>query len=231
MSELIPMYPAVAAGAAIGLRHSFEPDHVAAVVNVVNKDKDRNPATVGALWGAGHSIPIALSGAALLFLGVRVPDSIAGTFELLAGAVLVYLGARTLIEVIEVKRHDHDGDEHTHVSLGPVALGGTHSHYEGESFLVGIVHGFAGSGLVVVLVTPTVPTTASAAIFLVAFAASSVLAMGALSFAWGATLGIGRHTPKIRAVAGAVSIAVGLGMALAFFGVAGTGIPSVGGGV
>jgi hypothetical protein len=229
MSELTPLYPAVAAGAAVGLRHSFEPDHVAAVVNVVNEDKERKPTTVGALWGAGHSVPIALSGAALLLLGVRVPESVTGLFELLAGAILVYLGARTLAEVVEVERHDHDGDEHTHISLGPVALGGTHSHYEGESFLVGIVHGFAGSGLVVVLVTPTVPTTASAVAFLVAFAASSVVAMGALSFAWGATLGVGRHTPKIRAVAGVASVAVGIGMAVAFFG--GTGIPLVGGGV
>jgi hypothetical protein len=228
MSEITSLYPAVAAGAAIGLRHSFEPDHVAAVVNMVNEQEDRKPATVGALWGAGHSVPIALSAAALLLLGVRVPDSIAGVFELLAGAVLVYLGARTLVEVVEVERHDHDGGEHTHVSLGPVALGGTHSHYEGESFLVGVVHGFAGSGLVVVLVTPTVPTTSSAVGFLAAFAASSVVAMGALSFAWGATLGIGRHTQKIRAVAGVTSIVVGLGMALAFFGVA--GIPLVGGG-
>jgi hypothetical protein len=94
---------------------------------------------------------------------------------------------------------------------------------------VGIVHGLAGSGLVVVLVTPTVPTTTAAVGFLAAFALASVGAMGALSFVWGKTLGLEEYAPKIRAVAGVVSIAVGVGMALAFFGFTGE-VPILGGG-
>jgi len=211
---------AVGAGAVLGVRHSFEPDHLAAVVNLVDEEEENRSAAVGALWGAGHSLPVALSGAALLALGVRVPDSVAGWFELVAGAVLVYLGLRTVLDVFSVERHEHDGGEHTHLSLGPVALGGTHSHYEKESFLVGIVHGLAGSGLVVVLVTPTVPTTSAAVGFLAAFAVASVVAMGVLSYLWGAVLGFEKHAPKVRAAAGVASVAVGVGMALAFFGVA-----------
>ena len=230
MSEITSMYAAVTAGAALGIRHSFEPDHLAAVVNIVDKDDERS-ALVGAFWGAGHTVPIILSGVALLVLGVRVPESVAGWFELVAGAILVYLGARTLANVVAVERHEHDGGEHkhTHVSLGPVSLGGTHTHYEGESFLVGIVHGLAGSGLVVVLVTPTVPTAAAAVGFLAAFALASVGAMGALSFLWGKTLGLEEYAPKLRAVAGVVSIVVGVGMALAFFGLTGE-VPILGGG-
>jgi hypothetical protein len=226
MSDITALHAAVGAGTALGVRHSFEPDHLAAVVNIVDEDDRGRSAYVGALWGAGHSVPVALSGAALLALGVRVPESVAGWFELLAGAVLVYLGARTLLDVVSFERHDHDGGEHAHLSLGPVAVGGTHSHYEGESFLVGIVHGLAGSGLVVVLVTPTVPTTAAAVGFLVSFALASVVAMGTLSYVWGALLGFEEYAPKARAVAGVVSVVVGVGMALAFFGVADTGVHS-----
>lgn len=225
MSGITTLYAAVGAGAALGVRHSFEPDHLAAVVNIVGEDDRSRSALVGALWGAGHSVPVAVSGAALLALGVRVPDSVAGWFELLAGAILVYLGARTLLDVTSFKRHEHgnEGDEHSHLSLGPVSLGGTHSHYEGESFLVGVVHGLAGSGLVVVLVTPTVPTKTAAVGFLVSFAVASVVAMGLLSHLWGTVLGFEKHAPKVRAVAGVVSVVVGVGMALAFFGVADTG--------
>lgn len=224
MSGITTLYAAVGAGAALGVRHSFEPDHLAAVINIVDKDRRKKSAMVGGLWGAGHSIPIALSGAALLALGVRVPDSVAGWFELIAGGLLIFLGVRTLIDVVSLERHDHGdgGDEHTHLSFGPVSLG-THSHYEGESFLVGIVHGLAGSGLVVVLVTPTVPTTTAAVGFLAAFAVASIATMGSLSLVWGSLLGFEEHASKVRAVAGVVSIVVGVGMALAFFGVADLG--------
>jgi len=205
-------------GGAVGFRHAFEPDHIAAVVNIVDKEGRDRSASVGAVWAAGHSLPIALSGLTLFFLGVRVPDPVAGWFELLAGTVLVYLGARTLVNVLNVERHEHDGDEHTHLSLGPISVGGTHSHYEGESFLVGVVHGLAGSGLVVVVLTPTVPTATAAVVFIGAFAVASVVAMGGLSYVWGSALGYEEHAPKIRAVAGAVSVFVGVSMALAFFG-------------
>lgn len=243
MSEIPTLYAAVAAGGAIGLRHAFEPDHLAAVVNIVDEEARSKSAKVGALWGAGHTVPIALSGVALFALGVRVPESVSGWFELLAGAILVYLGARTLLNVANIERHEHDegsdseedghghdhphdhshSDEHTHLSVGPVSIGGTHSHYENESFLVGIVHGLAGSGIVVVLVAPTAPTKTAAVGFVGAFALASVATMGALSFIWGAALGFKEHAPKIRAVAGVVSIVVGVTMGLAFFGIADIG--------
>jgi hypothetical protein len=218
MSEITTLYAAVVAGGAIGFRHAFEPDHIAAVVNIVDEDGRDRSVSVGTVWAAGHSLPIALSGLALFFLGFRVPDSVAGWFELFAGGILVYLGARTLLNVLNVERHEHDGDEHTHLSLGPVSLGGTHSHYEGESFLVGIVHGLAGSGLVVVVLTPTIPTSIAAVGFVAAFAVGSIAAMGGLSYVWGTALGYEEHAPKIRAVAGVVSVVVGVSMALAFFG-------------
>jgi len=236
MSEISTLYAAVLAGGAIGLRHAFEPDHLAAVINIIDEGARSKSGRVGALWGAGHTVPIALTGTALFALGVRVPESFSGWFELLAGVILVYLGARTLLNVTGIHRHehkegkgsedDHDhshGEEHTHLSVGPVSVGGTHSHYENESFLVGIVHGLAGSGIVVVLVAPTAPTTTAAVGFIGAFAVASVAAMGALSFVWGAALGFNEYAPKIRAVAGVVSIVVGVTMGLGFFGIADIG--------
>ncbi|MDY6779407.1 MAG: hypothetical protein SV760_02430, partial [Halobacteria archaeon] len=219
MSELSTLYAATVTGASIGLSHAFEPDHLAAVTNIVDEDGSEESALVGVLWGVGHSLPIVLGGFVLLVLGVRLPDWVGSWFELIAGAVLVYFGVRTLVSVMALRKHDHGDGEHAHIHLGPVSLGGTHSHYEGESFVVGIVHGLAGSGLLVLLVTPTVPTTGAAVGFVVAFGAVSSAVMGAIALAWGTVLGFDRHALRLRAAAGAISIVVGVGMGLAFVGV------------
>jgi hypothetical protein len=201
---------AVAAGAVLGVRHALEADHLAAVVTLV--DGDGRAGYVGAWWGIGHSIPIAAVGLLFLAFGVRLPAAVTKFFEVVVGVILLALGARMLLSAVrdvEVESHDHGGGLHTHLRLDSVSLGLTHSHQEGESFLVGVVHGLAGSGALVIALVSTAPTMATALWFLAGFSLLSIATMATVSFLWGQTVGT-RFTAYLKGLAGVVGIGVGL---------------------
>ncbi|MFB6173850.1 MAG: sulfite exporter TauE/SafE family protein [Halobacteriales archaeon] len=202
---------ALVTGLAFGVRHAFEADHVAAVATLV-EDGER-PASTGAAWGVGHSVPILLLGALFLALGLRIPEPLADGFEAVVALVLVALGLRVLAgrEAIGTALlshvHEGDGDGHRHVRVAGREVGLVHSHADEESFAVGVVHGLAGSGGVVVALAAAAPTVAGGAAFLGAFAVATVVAMSAAAWGFGTALG---RTGALRTVAGLASVAVGL---------------------
>lgn len=214
-------------GGAFGARHAFEADHVAAVATLV-EDGDR-PATTGAAWGVGHSLPILALGAVFLALDVHVPDALATAFEVLVAVILVALGVRVLAgrEALGLALlrhvHGHDGDDaaggHRHLAVAGTKVGLAHSHADEESLAVGVVHGLAGSGGVVVALAAAAPTVAGGTAFLAGFAVASVAAMGLAAWAWGRVVGL---TGALRVVAGLASVAVG---ALLFAEIAGLPLP------
>jgi hypothetical protein len=246
---------ALLVGGAFGVRHAFEADHVAAVATLV-EEQDR-PASTGAAWGIGHSIPIVLLGALFLALDLRVPSTVATAFEAVVAVVLVALGVRAVAGRealgLSLLRHvhgdGHDGDDgdgnehghahanegehahghgddgrahedgHLHVTVLGREVGLTHSHTDDASFAVGVVHGLAGSGGVVVALAAAAPTAADGAGFLLGFAVATVLAMGLAAWGWGRAVG---RAGTLRVVAGLASIGVGL---LLFAEVVGLGLP------
>lgn len=202
-------------GGAFGARHALEADHVAAVSTLV--ENEERPLATGAAWGIGHSVPIFLLGAFFLASGIRVPGSFARAFELLVAVILVALGVRVLAAReapgLTVLRHIH-GDRsgranggHRHLSIGGREVGLTHTHANQESMAVGIIHGFAGSGGVVVALAAAAQTIAGGLAFLIGFSIASVAAMGVAAWAWGRVVG---HANKLRVLAGGTSIVVGL---------------------
>ncbi|RDZ63221.1 high-affinity nickel-transporter protein [Haloferax sp. Atlit-12N] len=202
---------ALVAGGVIGVRHALEADHLAAVATMV-EDDDR-PSIVGASWGVGHSIPIAVVGLLFVALGVRLPESVTHFFEVVVGAILVLLGARMLLQAAGVsvptlRGHDHDSGVHRHLSLGNVAFGTKHTHVHDESFGVGVLHGFAGSGALVIAMVSTAPAMGQAVAFLAAFSLLTIATMATVSFLWGRSMAVG-GTRVLCVAAGIVGIAVG----------------------
>lgn len=229
---------ALLVGGAFGVRHAFEADHVAAVATLV-EEEDR-PASTGAAWGVGHSLPILLLGALFLALNLRVPSTVATAFEAVVAVVLVALGLRAIAgrESLgtSIVRHihgnaEHEGDDHDgahahehghghlHLTVAGREIGLTHSHADEESFAVGVVHGLAGSGGVVVALAAAAPSVADGAGFLLGFAVATVLAMGLAAWGWGRAVG---RADALRVVAGLASVGVGL---LLFAEVLGGGVP------
>ncbi|MFB6101039.1 MAG: high-affinity nickel-transporter protein [Haloplanus sp.] len=208
---------AAVAGGTLGARHALEADHLAAVATLVEGDGATTgtdappwPGLVGASWGVGHTLPIAALGLAVLGLGVRLPDSITTLFEGLVGLVLAVLGARMLATALGWRDHSHDGRSlHTHLRIGRLSLGGSHTHLHGDSVLVGALHGVAGSGVIVIALVSAAPDLPTATSFLGAFAGCSTLTMAAVSALWDRTLATGGRR-SLRGVAGAVGVGVGL---------------------
>lgn len=206
---------AAAAGATLGVRHALETDHLAAVATLVDPEADGTPGLVGASWGVGHALPIVALSVAFLALDLRVPGAVVHAVEAVVGLLLVALGARMLHRTVGgdvgLVGHAHPpAGSHRHLRLGG-PLFGRHPHLHGNSALVGIVHGVAGSGVLVVALASTASSPSTALGFLAGFVLLSVLTMAGATALWGRSLGAGRARP-LQAVAGGVGVVVGIAL-------------------
>jgi len=200
----------LAAGAVFGVRHALEAVHLAAVATLVEGEDD-GTVRVGASWGVGHALPVAGLGLTFVVRGIQPPAAVVVLFEVLVGVVLLVLGGRLLWTLARgdlTTRHDHGASPHAHLSVGDLALGLSHLHLDGDSFLVGVLHGFAGSGALVVLLVAAAPSTGAALGFLAGFCVLSVATMAAVSALWGRALGTA-FPRYLEAAAGVFGIAVG----------------------
>ncbi|MFC6731885.1 MULTISPECIES: hypothetical protein [unclassified Haladaptatus] len=206
---------AATAGAVLGVRHALESDHLAAVATLVEDDTDQS-GVVGASWGIGHSLPIVVLGLLFVAFGVHLPESITRLFEFVVGGILIFLGARMLYSAVggvDVEAHTHGTGVHTHLRVGESAFGSDHQHVNDDSFLVGVLHGFAGSGILVVALVSSAPTMGSALTFLAAFSVLTIATMAAVSVIWGHTLDT-QFSAYLKGAAGLFGIVIGAQLAL-----------------
>jgi threonine/homoserine/homoserine lactone efflux protein len=201
------MSPALLAGLTgvmQGARHALEPDHVTAVATVmVEAPSPRRGIFYAGCWGLGHASMLILVAGPLVLLRVELPGLLTTILELCVGAMLVYLGLRTL----------KGGSQHTHGaaeerSSAPIHVRGR------RPFAIGIVHGLAGSGALAALIALGAPTVAAGLACLALYAFGTVLGMVGLAAAAGPMLARAGRFPKIAEVmtrvAGVTSIVVGV---------------------
>jgi High-affinity nickel-transport protein len=207
-------------GSLLGMRHAFEPDHLAAVSTLVSGERSGyKAALLGAWWGLGHTLALVVAGAVLVVLRAEMPPRLADIFELLVAMMLIALGMRAMHQAVRqgtagpVHAHHHGTLVHAHET------GAAHVHIGGwtlarRPLIVGAVHGLAGSGALTALVLATLPTTAAQITYMGLFGLGSTFGMAALSGALGWPLArLGAHSGLQRAVSlvvGGVSIALGI---------------------
>lgn len=174
-------------GLVSGMRHAFEPDHVAAMSTLVAEGHGgRRTAWLGAWWGLGHTAALLGVGLALGLLRAELSEGTEQALEAAVGVMLLALGARAIRRGLREMRdgpdawHAHHGHAHHH----PMA--GRHLHLAGwalspRSFAVGLVHGVAGSGALVALAMSELATLPSRLLYVALFGLGSVFAMAALS--------------------------------------------------
>jgi hypothetical protein len=229
--------PAVLAlGFLLGLRHALDADHVAAVaVFAAGRGGLRRALEAGLSWGAGHALVLGTVGGILVALRVVVPERLVLLFEMIVALTLVVLGASALGGALRARvhshRHEHDGEVHEHLHFHAVphavesraAAGEGHRHPHPvrlavRPFLVGGLHGLAGSGALVLLVLATIPAVLPGLLYLGLFGAGSIAGMGLMSLAIGAPLSIARGRAGVqRALCAAAGVgSLGLGLALAW---------------
>lgn len=196
-------------GLVLGMRHAVEPDHLAAVSTLVEARHRGSTAVLGAFWGIGHLASLLGVGCILAALDARLPARLADTFELLVAAMLVVLGVRALRRA---RLHGSMGrtgarpGEANHVHGGPWT-------FAWRLFLVGVVHGLAGSGALTALVMAELPTFATRVAYIALFGLGSVAGMAVLTGIAGGQarrLGQGaRVTRGLAIVTGTVSMGLG----------------------
>src|SRR5215468_3494271 len=107
------MYATLGLGFALGLKHATEADHLAAVSTIVSERRSlRQSATVGALWGLGHTMSLLIAGVFVIALGVGIPERLADLLELMVAFMIIFLGARLLR--MHIHAHTHEGRSHIH---------------------------------------------------------------------------------------------------------------------
>lgn len=114
----------------LGLQHSFEPDHVAAV-SVLATEKDGGQRRLWRLlwrssqWAVGHSLTLISFGVLVLILKSTFSLHVAGYVEFFIGPVMIWLGVSAYLRNWRKKKVN------------------THTY---RSFWIGMLHGLAGTG-------------------------------------------------------------------------------------
>ena len=203
----------IVSGVLLGLQHSFEADHVAAVSTIVNKTKSiRQSSLIGAVWGLGHTATLLLIGMAMLVFKLAVPAWIGSRLELLVGVMLLVLGVG-MLNRLRIGPHGHKNvgaiEVHSHDRKG------LHMHLF-KSFTIGMVHGLAGSGALILLVLSTVGSIAEGLIFIALFGIGSMagmLAMGTMiGIPFKLSYGAKNAHGVLSLLAAIVSISLGIGI-------------------
>jgi ABC-type nickel/cobalt efflux system permease component RcnA len=222
-------------GLLLGLRHAFEPDHLAAVAALMGragKVGRLKAGRVGAMWGAGHAFALLAAGSAVILLGWRVPARLEAFLELAVAAVLIILGGRILLHHLRRDRahlhlHEHDGVVHAHLHFHHGEAHAEHHHRHPvqqwlrpsrRPFLVGMVHGLSGTGAATLLVLAASSSAASALLALALFASGALLGMAALSWILSLPLsaaqtGSTRFFGALQLTSGVICLMVGVGLA------------------
>ncbi len=207
-------------GFASGLRHALEPDHLAAVSTLIAGERSTKASvSYAAAWGAGHAIMLLVAGGAIALLRTELSLPVSDSLELVVAAVLIALGVRGLKQAAHADGED-EAVAHSHRGTAPSCA---RVHVGGWTlvrlpFVVGLVHGLAGSGALAALVAAHVSSTAFALAFIVIYGLGAAAGMAALAGALGWPLSrmarARRLVPMLSCVSGCASLTVGVVWAL-----------------
>ena len=160
----------------IGFKHSLEADHIATILSLKSNNKLK-----GLIWALGHSFSILVLSSLMYFLNFRINENLFTTVELIIGCLLVFMSFKFFLSVLEGQDHIH---QHQHNS----STKHIHYHAKGEhpdhthkltlqTFLIGIIHGIAGTGGFIILTSMYVSTNFQFFIFLLMFIVGSLMSM------------------------------------------------------
>ena len=199
-----PLLVALGIALVLGLRHASDPDHLVAVTSLVAADGgDTRAATrLGLWWGAGHAAMLLVIGLPLIFFKSELPSWLEAGAEKAVGIVILLLAVRVIAKwmrgdfraTAHAHVHHHDPAPHTdagherrrHLRRGDGGHAHRHVRTPQQAFGIGLLHGIAGTGAVVLLLIAALPSQLEAAAALAVFAPMSVLSMALCTslFAW-----------------------------------------------
>ncbi len=217
-------------GFVLGLRHALDVDHLAAVSTIVSQRRSLwRSSLVGAVWGLGHTASLLIAGVVVIALHTEIPPRLAQGLELGVAVMLIVLGLNLLRTIrrgatLHVHAHEHGRHHHVHAHVHAAGEPPAEPHHHPvhhpmvnarRPFLVGLVHGLAGSAALMLAVLATIPSPAVAFAYIAVFGVGSIGGMMMMSTLLGvpfvlAGARFARVDLALRTAAGVGSIAVGL---------------------
>ena len=192
--EGAPLLVALGLAFLLGLRHASDPDHLVAVTSLVASDDadTRAAARLGAWWGTGHATTLLVIGLPLIAFKTSLPSWLENGAEKTVGVVILFLAIRVLWKW---KRGDYRATAHGHQLVKTehhrhLHRDSDHGHAQVRSpkqaFSIGVLHGLAGTGAIVVLLIAALPSRLEAVAAMAVFAPMSIISMAACTaaFAW-----------------------------------------------
>lgn len=144
----------------VGIGHAFEADHLIAVSSIVTRrNKLMLAVKDGIYWGLGHTSTIVVIGLLMIVGKYALSESIFSGFEAVVGLMLIGLGLYRLWKLRDTA-DSSDANPHHHVA-----------------YQVGLVHGLAGSGALVLLVMTEIEGSFLSMMYLLLFGLGSVMGM------------------------------------------------------
>ena len=161
--------------------------------------RSQSATRLGAWWGAGHGLTLLVIGLPLIFFKSELPGWLEAGAEKTVGIVILFLAARVIYKWVKgdyrMTAHVHHSphavaedshDRRRHLRRGAGGHAHRHVRTPRQAFGIGLLHGLAGTGAVVLLLIAALPTQLEAAAALAVFAPMSVASMALLTgvFAW-----------------------------------------------
>lgn len=225
-----PLLATLGLGLVLGLKHALDADHLVAVATIVGRHRSLwRSSLVGAWWGLGHTASLLVASVAVVLLRKTIPERAALALEAGVGLMLVVLGGDLLRKILRgdlrlhAHAHAHDGSPHTHLHAHEAAAAAktaeaeSHAaHHVGRKpFLVGLVHGLAGSAALTLVVLSTISSPWAGLLYVLVFGAGTIVGMLVMSALVGLPFALAARTAtglsvRIQALAAVGSIGFGV---------------------
>lgn len=205
----------------LGFKHSYDPDHIIAVSNLLTRTGSiRNVMKMCLSWAAGHMLTASVITILLYEFKEAFLSAFLSHFEPAVAIMLVLLGVLSFkgIGLPHTHKHHHDGQFHTHLHLH---LKSSQDHYHKHMFGIGIVQGLASNDELLLLLTISLSLTTLFGILLgtAIFSIGVVLGMVAYGIILNHTLGSFNRksiSKVVNAAMGLSSIGYGVFLGLKF---------------
>lgn len=229
----------LAFGALVGMQHALEADHLAAVAALSARPTSRRSLVLrGAWWGLGHTIALFAVCGTVLLLGLSLGEGLEAALEFVVGVMVSGLGLNVLWTIyrrrIHFHAHEHgDGMRHLHAHAHEAEKARDHAdsphehhhprHGLTKALTIGLVHGAAGSGALLVLLVAVANSAGMALAYIACFGLGSIAGMAALSFVASFPLNAAArgarwlHSTTMAAI-GLFAIAIGANIAMRSWG-------------
>lgn len=196
----------------LGMRHATDADHIVAITTIVNRERGAwRSSRIGVLWGLGHTVTILAVGSAIILFKLAFTARIGLSMEFCVAMMLMVLG------ILNLTRRGPASDAVPQL----------------RPFVVGVVHGMAGSAAATLLILPFIDDVRWAVLYLAVFGLGTIVGMAMVTIAIAAPAAyagnrIAGLQRGMRLASGVVSLAFGayLGYRIGFIDGLFTGQPN-----